>query len=288
MEQRRKALISVDDCVTLDDWLAGFATVVKKQGADIATQNGVTLERLLTQRLGGLFLKAIPRAQGRKKTAEKGKKGFRAVLHKMPLSPEDAARWQHLTKKTEAEITAFVDEAEEQVTMPRAYSWAVGALHFSSDSEEWYTPESIIERTIALFGSIDLDPCSNGRENPNVPATRHFTKSDNGLSLDWFGNVYMNPPYGREIDEWVKKAVGEYESSQATAVVALVPSRTDTVWFRALRQYARCFISGRLKFSGHDNSAPFPSMVAYLGPDIARFVEVFAEVGDIYGLLEEI
>ena len=68
----------------------------------------------------------------------------------------------------------------------------------------------------------------------------------------------MNPPYGREIGKWVKKA---YESK--SLVVALLPARTDTKWFHEFI-YGKAeirFIKGRLKFGGSSNSAPFPSML---------------------------
>lgn len=72
------------------------------------------------------------------------------------------------------------------------------------------------------------------------------------------GALWMNPPYGREIGKWVKKA----SESKAT-VVCLLPARTDTRWFHDYI-YGKAeirFVRGRLKFGGSKNSAPFPSMV---------------------------
>ena len=155
------------------------------------------------------------------------------------------------------------------------------AVHFSSDSPEWYTPPEIIARTMILFDEIDLDPCSNIGE-PNVPAARHFTEAENGLVQPWEGRVYMNPPYGRPIVDWVEKLVAEHASGRVTEAIALVPARVDTDWFRKFRDCAVCFIDGRLKFSGHDNSAPFPSAVVYLGGRIDDFHGAFSEAGDIW------
>ena len=76
------------------------------------------------------------------------------------------------------------------------------------------------------------------------------------------GVVWCNPPYGREIGLWVKKA---YESAHESGgiVVMLIPARTDTKWFHdyVLHRAEIRFIAGRLKFGGAKNSAPFPSMV---------------------------
>lgn len=156
------------------------------------------------------------------------------------------------------------------------------AVHFSSETPEHYTPREIIDAAIACMGGIDLDPCSNSKSNPNVPAATHYTREDDGLSQQWRGCVYMNPPYGREIDDWVAKLVSEYEAGNVTEAIALVPSRTDTQWWQRMREYHVCLVSGRLKFIGNNDPAPFPSAVFYLGQNIGRFVYAFEELGDIW------
>ena len=76
----------------------------------------------------------------------------------------------------------------------------------------------------------------------------------------------MNPPYGREIPKWVEKAYESAKSGEAT-VVCLLPSRTDTKWWHdhVMKADTIRFIKGRLKFDGHKNSAPFPSVIAIFG-----------------------
>lgn len=152
----------------------------------------------------------------------------------------------------------------------------------SSETPEWYTPEDIIQRAVRTLGNIGLDPCSNSHADPQVPAKVHYTKADDGLALPWSGTVYMNPPYGDEIVRWVEKLVGEWQNGQVTAAVALVPARTDTAWFQWFRDAAICFIRGRLRFSGSENSAPFPSAAVYLGDDLTKFIPAFTEIGDIW------
>lgn len=119
------------------------------------------------------------------------------------------------------------------------------SVHFSSASDECN----------AEFGPFDLDPCA---APDNAKCAKYFTAWDDGLAREWTGRVWMNPPYGRTIGDWMRKA---YESSLAGAlVVCLVPARTDTAWWHdyAIKGQIR-FIRGRLKFGGHENSAPFPS-----------------------------
>lgn len=158
---------------------------------------------------------------------------------------------------------------------------SVGKQLFSSASAEWLTPPEIVVAVCDMLGQIDLDPCAEDAKE--VPASQHYTILDNGLVHPWPGRVYMNPPYGRKIESWVWKLRYEYENSKhTTEAIALVPARTDTLWWRLLARYPVCFIAGRLRFSGHVNAAPFPSAVIYLGPNVEKFVAVFGKLGKCY------
>lgn len=74
--------------------------------------------------------------------------------------------------------------------------------------------------------------------------------------------MFVNPPYGRKITNWVKKGYEEAQKPK-TVVVMLLPARTDTKWFwdYVIHRSEVRFISGRLKFGEAKNNAPFPSMV---------------------------
>jgi hypothetical protein len=138
---------------------------------------------------------------------------------------------------------------------------------------------------LTVAARIEIDRAQaddDGVNEPNVDARRHFTRDDDGLAQPWHGRVYMNPPYGRQIDTWVAKLVTEYRAGHTTAAVALLPARPDTQWFRRLRPFDVCFIWGRLKFNGCDNSAPFPSMLVYLGTNQRRFEQAFKNMGDFW------
>lgn len=152
-----------------------------------------------------------------------------------------------------------------------------------SDVVTWNTPREVIERVITLFGEIDLDPCSNSHDTPNVPARTIYTEEDDGLAQKWHGKIYLNPPYGNEIGKWVKKLLEEYEQGRVEEAVALLPGRVDTIWFQPLYQFVMCNVRGRLKFSGAENSAPFPSVIVYLGKRVDAFIEAFKDAGPIMG-----
>lgn len=129
-------------------------------------------------------------------------------------------------------------------------------VHFSSKTDLWATPQDFFDKYNKIY-NFDLDVCAT---HENAKCDRYFTKEDDGLAQEWIGVCWMNPPYGREIKHWMRKA---YESSlKGATVVCLVPSRTDTAWFQDYAMKGDIeFIRGRLKFGGSKNSAPFPSAV---------------------------
>lgn len=136
------------------------------------------------------------------------------------------------------------------------------SVHFLSKSCEWETPQYLFDGLNAEFG-FDLDVCANPS---NAKCRKFFTKAEDGLGQTWEGTVWMNPPYGRTIERWMKKG---FESALAgtALVVCLVPARTDTRWWHkyATRGEIR-YLKGRLKFGGSKNSAPFPSAIVIFRP----------------------
>lgn len=128
---------------------------------------------------------------------------------------------------------------------------------FSSKTNMWATPQHFFEEVDKEF-NFDLDVCAIPE---NAKCENYFTPDVDGLEQEWKGVCWMNPPYGREIGKWIKKAFEE--SLKGSTVVCLLPSRTDTRWFHHYiyhRAEVR-FLKGRLKFGGAENSAPFPNML---------------------------
>ena len=137
---------------------------------------------------------------------------------------------------------------------------ATQQLMFSSKTDEWATPQEFFDKLNWRFGPFDLDPCANPH---NTKCANFFTEADDGLSKNWEGfTTFVNPPYGRGIDKWIKKAFDESRKEQ-TRVVMLIPARTDTKYWHqyVMRADEVYFLKGRLKFGQCDNSAPFPSAV---------------------------
>ncbi len=141
-------------------------------------------------------------------------------------------------------------------------------VHFSSNTDIWATPQWLFNELNEEFG-FTVDVCALPE---NAKCNRYYTPQENGLKQDW-GNesVWMNPPYGREIMQWIKKA---WKSSKLGATVAcLIPARTDTKWWHSYCMDGEIrLLKGRLKFGDAANSAPFPSAIVVLGKAYAPAV----------------
>lgn len=149
----------------------------------------------------------------------------------------------------------------------------------TSAADEYYTPKLLLEMVTKCIGPIDLDPCSNSHEEPNVPAYEHYTKEDDGLMQDWYRTVFLNPPYSKP-EPWLRKLIAEYKAGKVEKAIALVPVDTSTGWFQLLLDYPICLISLPWKFIGNQSRARCASALVYLGPDSDRFCEVFdGEIG---------
>lgn len=136
------------------------------------------------------------------------------------------------------------------------------SVHFSSATDMWATPQDTFDVLNDMYGPFDLDVCATA---DNAKCQRFYSLADDGLTQPWVGRCWMNPPYGREIGRWMRKA---YESSREGAlVVCLVPARTDTAWWHdyAMRGEVT-FLRGRLRFGNARHCAPFPSAVVVFRP----------------------
>ena len=146
---------------------------------------------------------------------------------------------------------------------------------FSSDREDWGTPQGLFDRLACEFGPFDIDLAAS---EGNAKCRRFYTREDDSLRQVWRGRCWLNPPYGRQIGRWMAKAHDSVVvDGTASTVCALVPARTDTRWwhdFVGLERFELgalahasvvLFLPGRVRFLLPDGSAragaPFPSAV---------------------------
>jgi DNA N-6-adenine-methyltransferase (Dam) len=159
------------------------------------------------------------------------------------------------------------------------------AIATSSKSNEHYTPNQIIDAVLECFGGqIALDPCSNDRTNPNVPAERLFTLKDDGLNQDWVAtSLYCNPPYSGTA-AWTTKLVGHVKSGDVREAIALTKADNRTRWFADLMNACSgfCLYKGYLRFGDASGSAPFPSALFYFGDRFDNFDRTFSDLGWVF------
>lgn len=126
---------------------------------------------------------------------------------------------------------------------------------FTSNTDLWATPQELFDKLDAQY-HFETDVCALPE---NAKCERFFTPELDGLKQEWTGVCWMNPPYGRQIGAWVRKAYESARDNLAT-VVCLLPARTDTAWYHDyVLPYAHVtFVRGRIKFGGGETWSAFP------------------------------
>ncbi len=153
---------------------------------------------------------------------------------------------------------------------------------------EWYTPSEFVEAARETMGSIDLDPASCKRAQATVRATKYYSLENDGLTQQWSGNVWMNPPYSKGmVSRFAEKFVDSM--TEIKQAVVLVNNATETEWFQLFARHCRCicFPASRIRFidkDGDQNNSPMQGQVFfYFGDRPHRFVDFFAKFGECFG-----
>jgi phage N-6-adenine-methyltransferase len=156
----------------------------------------------------------------------------------------------------------------------------------SSGENEWYTPAKFIIVAAGVMGCIDLDPASSDEAQKTVNAGAYYTIETDGLAKPWFGNVWLNPPYSKDlVGKFAAKLLTSLEDSSVQQAVVLVNNATETQWFQSLavKCDAICFPCGRIQFidkTGMVANSPLQGQaLLYFGERATRFCKAFAEIG---------
>jgi phage N-6-adenine-methyltransferase len=152
---------------------------------------------------------------------------------------------------------------------------------------EWYTPDWIIDAARRTLGVIDLDPATTAEVNKRIKATNIYTKEDDGLTKPWFGSVWLNPPYRRDlITPFIDKFCAEYDGGKITQALVLVNSSTETFWFQRLLE--RCsmllLFHSRIAFMRESGKWKKPMQgqtLFYFGKEEKAFITNFKPHGSI-------
>ena len=189
---------------------------------------------------------------------------------KAPQQPESPSNQNEL----ETENAALKDEIEE--LKRKAYNPQ------GTGNNERYTPPEIIELVREVLGSIDLDPASCSIANETVKAATFYSADDDGLSKEWTGKIFMNPPYSKDL---IEKFVDKLIDSSFDEAITLTHNCTETNWGSKLLKNATAvaFPIGRIDCktpSGDGRSPKQGSMICYFGNNTKKFIDVFSRIGN--------
>ena len=182
-------------------------------------------------------------------------------------------------KVTAKHVEEVKREYESQIPLKQPH------VSFNSGDNEWYTPIPYIEAARQVMGWIDLDPASSLIANATVQADDYFTVDDDGLTQEWSGRVWMNPPYARGlVDRFCAKLVDHYLQGEVTQAIVLVNNATETAWFRQLISVASSvvFPGSRVRFWKADGETSDPlqgQAIVYIGDRPQLFHEQFVTFG---------
>ncbi len=156
---------------------------------------------------------------------------------------------------------------------------------YSPDDREAhrFIPPEVIVAAIELMGAIDLDPCSNSKTTPDVPAKLHFTAEDDGLAQSWGPKkrrIFLTPPT-RTTGRWIAKLCSEYETGNVSEAIIFVRAVVDSEWWQSLAEYPVCFLNRRIRLASHNRNTT-PLAVVYIGRNFDGFVDAFSEIGRVY------
>ena len=190
--------------------------------------------------------------------AGKGK-GKRVAVPKPSKLPDTdpgkvvAHRWRHKftktvdgkTKKDRDKIKLALDDAKHrcQRICEQENTGTIRGTEGTGEFER-YTPTEYVEAARRVLGEIKLDPATSEEAQKTVKATDYFTEKDDGLTREWDGKVFLNPPYHRDLaPKFIDKLIAEINAGRVTAAIMLTNNCTDTEWFCGRHRKRLQFVS---------------------------------------------
>jgi hypothetical protein len=283
---------TVEDAVDLADYAEAARVFARKAKLGTSAQNHALAIRLRAERRladlvdAGQKAGTIAEAGGNRLTIiPSGNNGCGrpAPLDSLGITAKDVHEARAIRDKfTDEQIDAAAKEATETLTRRQFINPHVAN---NSGQNEWYTPPEYIEAARRVMGHIALDPATSITAQRTVRASVYFTAEHDGLAHDWFGPIWMNPPYSQPL---IGQFIDKLTDTDAESI-CLVNNGTETVWGQKLLRAsdAVCFPAGRIRFidpDGNPSGAPLQGqMITYRGPSTARFTDEFATFGTVMG-----
>lgn len=280
----------IAECKNLDELrdIRGAAKAIeayqRASNAALQVQNDAIEIRLRADRQVGVLLRdGLPHGGDRKSKSRHAT----LKLADLDITKSQSSRSQKLAEVPQGVFERHLDNTKARGEKLTTAGTIAAVSHSPEhDSDEWYTPPDVIAAARQVLGGIDLDPASNDIAQKTVKASRYFTKEDDGLSQEWGGHVWLNPPFSASLaSAFVRKLIDEIDAGRVTEAVLLQNCTcTCTSWFHELApRCALCFPRGRLKFYRAEGKAAgssyYGQVILYFGPDVDLFAETFGAFG---------
>jgi len=277
---------SLKDILEIRDQAEAVRVYIKAAKQCHLTANAATEIKLRAERKAGELLAAREKAKNQHKKSAATTMVAAETLADLGVSHNQASRWQQEAGVPEETFQQYIDESNEKETeiTQSGLLKLSGKCHVSNNSgeNEWYTPPRYIEAARMAMGGIDLDPASCDVAQANVKAGVFYTQDLDGLSKRWFGNVWLNPPYSKDLIGKFANKICELEFSQACI---LVNNATDSRWFQQIAKASDCIclVHGRIKFLNKENEpmqSPLQGQaIIYIGSNRDQFKNCFKDIG---------
>ena len=294
---------TVPEAKLLLDQFSAMADLAKRQKVELAIQQDISACRLWTRRKLGELIEAMPKnngtkGQGRPKLGGdtmSPPKDDTPTLADVGISKKESSRLQAAAQIPAPVIEEYIEECKDDDTEITAAGLQRKAKALTSDKpnydgDEWHTPTEYIDAAREVMGDIELDPATCETAQEKVQAVHYLTKDDDALEHDWFGRVWLNPPYSYPtVERFIDKLIAEFDSGHVPEAIILVNNSSDTKWFhKLLGRFPACFTKGRVQFwhPSHSSFATRQGQVFfYLGPGwkAGVFVDVFSRFGIVVG-----
>jgi hypothetical protein len=278
---------TLQDVLNVKDVAAAMKTLLAQQGQSQHLQNQAAELKLRAERKAGTLLSEMELKPGVKSISD----NVSSIdsLESLGITPKQSSRWQQEATVSEDDFTkmvADVNESGEELTQAKLLKLARGA-HVGNNScdNEWYTPEEYIQPFRDMVGGIDIDPASCEFANRQVKAKRFYSIDEDGLTQQWKGNIWLNPPYGSgAVEPFIDKVIQEMSAGRIKHIAVLVNNATETKWFQRLlvNSQAVCFLASRIKFlkpSAETNSPLQGQVICYGGSKIEEFGKAYESLG---------
>ena len=291
ISQAKQLLAKADiyEAIDLRDKAAAVASYLKaRQDSYEAQCHAAEIKLRAERKAGELLAEMVPHEGGRPKRSQD-----ESVLGRLGLDRNQSSRWQEEATVPEETFVEWMnqvvdkgDEVTQSGLLRLARSNGNVAAAANTGEIEWYTPAEYIQMARTVMGSIDTDPASSEAANEVIEAETYYTQDNDGLSAEWCGNVWMNPPYAAGVvSQFTAKLCAEINAGHCNQAIVLLNNATDTKWFADLVQLAAavCFKTGRIAFVNQEGEAVAGAaqgqVFLYFGRRCKSFCKVFSSIG---------